>query len=645
MRSERRLGTGSALGGLIGLVTLFGVSGVARAEARSIEDLRDLSIEQLANVEVTSVSKTSEALLDAPASIYVISHDDIVRSGASRMADILRLAPNLEVFQTSANHFVVTARGFSGNNADQSFSNKLLVLIDGRTAYSPLFSGVYWDQQEVPPETIDRIEVISGPGAALWGANAVNGVINIITRPAAETLGVLVDADVGDRQRGIGLQYGGRLGSTLTYRLYGRDSREADTVTSTGASAHDHGSNLQGGGRLDWSPNTVDAVTLQGDVYRGAEAQAGAGDEIVHGANILGRWSHGWRGGGMLQVQAYWDRAGRTTVGGGRFVVDTYDLDVQSTFDLGPVNELVVGAGARRASYDIHGAGGLAFSPASGNLDLVNAFVQDSFHLSDAITLVGGLKLERDPYSGVSALPSLRASWRIDQGLMTWAAVSRAIRAPTPFDTSVVETFRSIDYLNGAPNFQPETLTAYEVGTRLQPSRRLSVSLAGYYNVYDDLRTLEPTAGTFVPLAWANGMAGHTWGFEAWSDYRIAPWWRLTATFTLLRERLRFKPGASGLLGVAQAGDDPPQQASLRSSLALGHAVSLDTDLRWVDALPNPAVPSYAELDARLAWALSDRVQISVSGRNLLHEHHQEFPAPGASAVPRSVYADVRLRF
>ena len=476
MGGQQRQGAGKALGAIVlgGALSMI-AAGKARAGPGSVEALRGLSIEQLADVEVTSVSRTAQALVDAPAAIYVITHEDIVRSGASRLPDILRLAPNLEVFQTGANRFVITARGFGGADADQSYANKLLVMIDGRSVYAPLFSGVYWDMQDVPPDSIERIEVISGPGAAMWGANAVNGVINIITRPAADTGGGVIDADIGDHERGIGLQYGGRIGSTLAYRLYGRDYRYADSVGPAGERVHDHGSAPQAGGRLDWTPGPADRLTVQGDVYRGVEVQPGASDETISGANVLSRWAHTFAGGATLQTQAYWDRTSRASEGGGSFRVDTFDLDVQSTFALGPLNQVVAGAGARRSNYDIRGTSSLFFSPPKGDLDLINGFVQDSFYLSDALTLVGGVKLEGDPYSGLSVLPSLRVSWRADPALMVWGAMSRAVRAPTPFDTDVVEKVGPLVFLTGAPRFRTETLTAYEAGTRLRPSPRLSV--------------------------------------------------------------------------------------------------------------------------------------------------------------------------
>jgi iron complex outermembrane receptor protein len=621
-------------------------AGAGAAAPRTVEDLRDFSIEQLASLPVTSATKSSTPLRDAPASIYVISHDDIVRSGARSLPEALRLAPNLQIAQTSATNYVITARGFSGNNGDQAFSNKLLVLIDGRSVYTPLFSGVYWDTQDVPLDDIDRIEVISGPGSALWGANAVNGVINIITRKAAETQGGLVEAEAGNRNRGVSVRYGGMIGPDLAWRLYVKDERFDDTLTSAGVRTNDGEDKPQGGGRIDWTPTSHDTVTLQGDDYQGVEAQQGAGLLDLDGSDVLARWSHACSSGATFQVQTYWDRTRRFTEGGGGgFSLDTYDIDSQAGFALGAAQQIVVGAGFRQSAYDIVGAPTLLFAPATGNLALADGFVQDSLRVDSRITLIAGVKLENDPYSGFAALPSIRLSFKPDDRVMVWAAASRAIRSPTPFDTDVIEKIGSTVYLVGAPDFRPETLTAYETGARLQPSPRLSVSVSTYYNVYDDLRSVESTPTSFIPLYWGNDLRGHTWGLDAWSDYKVADWWRLKASFSLLREQLGFKSGASGLLGVAQAGDDPRQRASLGSTFDLGPRVSLAADLRYVDALPDPFVPAYVELNSRLAWAVSRRLELSLAGFNLLHAHHQEFPAPRANAVPRSVEAALRYRF
>ena len=628
--------------GLIG--TIGPLCGSARAQ--TVEDLQQMSIGELANINVSSVTKTMENLSEAPAAIYVITREDILRSGATSVPEMLRLAPNVQVSQTSASAYVITARGFSGDTAAQAFSDKLLVLIDGRSVYSPLFEGVYWDMQDALPEDIDRIEVISGPGATLWGANAVNGVINIITRSAAKTQGGLLELAGGNHGRSAAVQYGGRIGDELAYRVYAKDFYAADTQTPAGTKAGDHWSRPQGGFRLDWSPVSGDLLTLQGDTYNGSEAQVGTSDEDISGRNLLARWTHPWRDGSSLQVQAYYDRVERgSAADSGRFFVDTYDLDVQHSFNLGKAQAIVWGAGARISSYEITNSPSLLFEPTRRTLDLENAFVQDSIAITSAAKLVLGVKLEDDPFSGVSLLPSARMSWTLPANALVWGAVSRAIRSPTPFDRDVIEKVGGSVFLTGDQRFKVEKLTAYELGARMQPTPQLSFSVSAYYNVYDDLRSIEITPVTLVPLSWGKGMEGSTHGLEAWADYKLADWWRLSAGLNLLRENLKFKPGASGILGVAQAGDDPKTQASLRSSMNLGGAVTLDADLRYVSALPDPRVPSYVELGGRVGWAVTPRVQLSLSGLNLLHDKHQEWPAASASEPRRTITADMRLRF
>jgi iron complex outermembrane receptor protein len=643
----------------VAIACVLGLAGIAPSTALaetglSAADLDRLPIEDLAKIEVSSVSKLAQPLSDAPAAIYVITHDDIVRSGAMSLPEILRLAPNLQVAQNGASQYVITARGFSGSAADQNFSNKLLVLIDGRSVYTPLYSGVYWDMQNVLPEDIERIEVISGPGATLWGANAVNGVINIITRKSSETQGGLLSVQTGNLGSSVAVRFGGKINDDLTYRLYVDDFADYDTVSASGAKAHDNWSQPQGGFRFDWTPSAGDAVTLQGDAYAGSEAQDGAPNEDIEGRNLLARWNRTWQDGSDLQVQAYYDHTARTTEDdGGHFSVDTYDLDVQHSFTLYGFNQIVWGGGYRYSQYAIVGTPQLQFSPSNGALNLANVFVQDSVSFNKAVKLTAGLKLEDDPYSGLAVLPSVRLSWTVNDEVLLWAAASRAIRSPTPFDRDVAETLGSTLFLVGDPDYQPEALTAYEVGARVQPNSRTSFSVSAYYNVYSALRSTEFNPLTLIPLSWGNMMRGDTYGVEAWGEYRLTEWWRLSAGFNALAERLTFEPGSAGnfsalfglpALGIGQAGDDPKYQASLKSSMNLGHAVTLDGDLRYVDALPDPAVPGYVELDARVGWKISPRVQLSLAGLNLLHDRHQELPAP-ALPVPRGVTAGLQWRF
>ncbi len=624
------------------LAALAGLS-PGLAQAQSVDDLRAMSIDELANVDVSSVMKSPQPLSDAPAAIYVISHDDIVRSGATTVAEILRLAPNLEVYQTSASGYVVTTRGFNGNPASQSFSNKLLVLIDGRSVYSPLFSGVYWDVQDVVPDDIERIEVISGPGATLWGANAVNGVINIITKGTADTQGGLVEVQAGGFERNIAARYGGKIGDRLHYRVYIRAIDQDQTRTTAGLRAQDDWSRIQGGFRLDWTPSKRNTLSLQGDAYGGGRSQPDAPDEDISGRNLLARWTHSASNGNTLQVQGYYDFVERRTEDhGGYFNANTFDLDIQHSLALGSRNKLVWGGGVRATRIHLVGNDALMFQPRRRTLLLGNIFAQDTFAVTPHVDLIGGLKLEDDPYVGVSLLPNLRLSWKPAKAMLLWGAVSRAVRAPTPFDVDVVEKLNGSNFLVGNQDFRTEKLTAFEIGTRLQAASGLSLSVSGFYNLYDDLRSVEFTPVTLLPLQWGNKLKGHSYGLDAWVDYRLASWWKLSAGVQLLREKLHFAPGATAILGVDQNGDDPHRHFTLRSSMTLGHGVTLDANLSAYSKLPDPHLPAYAELGGQLAWAVSPHIELSVSGSNLLHARHLEYP--GGTEIPRRVLAGIKWR-
>jgi iron complex outermembrane receptor protein len=613
--------------------------------AQSVEDVQSLSISELSNLQVSSATKTSEALGDAPAALYVITHDEIVRSGVSDLPDILRLAPNLFVAQTSAHSFVITARGFAGNLADQSFANKLLVLVDGRTVYNPLFSGVDWDAIGVVPEDIDRIEVISGPGATLWGANAVNGVINIITRKSYQTQGGLVDVTAATNGESATVRYGGRISDDLTYRAYVTDFAIGDTLTATGADARDHWSRPQGGFQFDWTPSSADALTLQGDGYGGSEAQPTGPDADLNGFNLNGHWDHTFDNGSELQAQTWFNREARgpDQTGGTPYWYDSFDLDVQHDVQLGSRQTIVWGGGVRDTLYRIYPIQNFFYLPSNGRLLMSDLFGQDTIALNGAVNLILGLKIEDDPYVGVTPLPSARLTWRVDPELLLWASAQKAIRAPTPFDTDAMEKLGGAVFLTGNADFQSEKLTTYEVGLRAQPFERLSLSLSGFYNDYDDVRTVEFRPGPSFPLEWGNLLAGHTYGLEAWGDFQAASWWRLSAGVDLLQKQLGFLPGASQLLGTAQAGDDPPAQASLRSAMNLGPNVTLDVDARHVAALPDPYVAAYTEANVALTWNLTRRLQVALAGFNLVHDHHLEFA--GAAEVPRTAEVELRARF
>src|SRR5271170_2201448 len=613
----------------------------ADESASAVGGLKDLSIEQLMELQVTSVSKTAQPVSDAAAAIYVISHEDIAHSGATSLPEILRLAPNLQVVQISASNYTVTARGFSGNSADQNFSDKLLVLIDGRSVYSPLYSGVYWDAQDVMTEDIDRIEVISGPGSTLWGANAVNGVINIITRASTETQGGLVGVGDGSFERNANAQIGGRFSDDLTYRVYAKGFEREALDQANGQDADDGWSKVQAGFRSDWN-HATDAVTVQGDVYRGNENAPGDADVALSGANLLARWQRTFNDSSSFQVQSYYDQTQRFNIGGGNIVLNTYDIELQDSLDVGRSNEVVWGGGYRTSRYDITGTPTFYFTPENGTLDLSNVFAQDSIALASRLELIIGLKLEDDPYTGTSPLPEARLSWKVGDTSLLWAAASRAIRSATPFDRSVQEFLGGQLFLTGSAEFKPEKVTAYELGYRGQIGSIFSVSASGFYNVYNDLRSLE-YGPELLPLQWGNKLEGDTYGVELWGNYQVLDWWRLAFGFNELREKLHFQAGSSDLLGVAQAGDDPNHQASLRSTMNFGD-FTFEADLRNIGSLPNPEVPAYTEMNARLDWHISKHWAVAVSGSNLLHPYHEEFTTPPSERISRAVFADVRLK-
>jgi iron complex outermembrane receptor protein len=624
----------------------------ARAEAGPDEnklDLGTMSIEELAQIEVTSVSKRSEPLGDAPAAIYVITHADIIRSGATSVPEMLRLAPNLQVAQITSSRYAITARGFNSGAAD-----KLLVLVDGRSIYTPFTSGVNWDLQEVSPEDIERIEVVSGPGGTLWGANAVNGVINIITRKSGDTQGFAAEFGGGNTEIRGRLQYGGKISDALSYRAYVGGFKHWDrNITRTGANARDAWHKVQGGFRADWAPGD-DLITLQGDIYEGSEQQLTAADQAISGHNVLARWTHKMGGGSSLQVQAYYDHIQYSVPNRFANYLDTYDIQAQHDFTMGE-HEIVWGGGYRVLRDDfptiLSATQAVQFIPESRTFKLWNLFLQDSFSATDRLKLIAGLKIENEPYTGVEVMPNARLSWTITDSSLFWLAVSRAVRVPSRLDRDVIQRSGAIVSITRG-DMQPVKVTAYELGYRAQPLADLSFSISAFYNVYPNLRSAELVNGR-PPVAFANGMAGETYGVEFWASYSVADWWRLAAGANWLHKDLRFKPGSSRAGGVQIAGNDPDYQLSLRSAMNLGRGVTLDLGLRRIGALPAPPSPAYTELDARVAWAASDKLEVSVTGSNLLHPYHAEFGTtrntlqvgPVGVRIRRSVFVATRWKF
>lgn len=602
-------------------------------------ELSRMSLEQLSNVEVTSVSRSAQSLSTAAASIYVITREEIRRSGVLSVPEALRLAPNLHVTQLTATDYSIGARGFAGAPDAQNFSNKTLILIDGRVVYSPLFSGVVYDMQDVLMDDIERIEVISGPGATLWGANATHGVINIITRQATDTTGLLARIDAGEEEQAVALRYGADAGAGA-WRWYAKWFDRGETELDAGIGAGDDWTKWQTGFRVDQGLGK-NAFTLQGDYQHARQNFLDADTAQIDGANLLGRWTHDGKR-VNTRVQLYFDRVDRGRPASGvAYEIDTFDLDLQQSADIAGRHQLMWGLSHRRNRYETEN-NNLAFIPNRRTLELTSVFLQDAITLNEEWKLTAGVKLEDNFYSGWTALPDLRLSWAPNDAWSLWLAGSRAIRAPTPFDTDVEEWVGPLLFLVGNPDFEPEKVDAFEIGVRARPESAVSFSASVFYDEYDDLRTIEYTPVTGLPLVWGNEMQGSAYGIEAWGHLQINSWWRLSPGYRSVHKRLRFKQGASELVGLQQAGNDPDSMYSLKSSMDFKR-VTFDAMLRHISDMPNPALDNYTELSARLAWRIDDRLEIAIKGFNLLNETHREYAAPQGREIPRSVFAEIRF--
>ncbi|MGH8737478.1 MAG: TonB-dependent receptor plug domain-containing protein [Burkholderiales bacterium] len=594
--------------------------------------LLGLSLEALGDIEVTSVSRHAQPLLDAPAAIYVISNEDIRRSGATSLADALRLAPNLQVAQVTSSTYAISARGF--NNA---IGNKLLVLIDGRTVYSPLFSGTFWDVQDVMLEDLDRIEVISGPGATLWGANAVNGVINVITKRASDTQGLLASIGGGDTDNVYSLRYGGRLGDVGAFRAYAKFSDHQQTVLANGNDAMDGWNRNQGGFRADWSAPGGD-WTLQGETYSNDYDPNIIGRPNASGANLLARWSRKDSDGSSSQVQAYYDYAQRDDYVTFRDRMSLLDIAFQNGTPLTPHQRLEWGGGYREARDRTEPSLLIAFIPADRDLHWENLYAQDEIALAKALTLTAGAKLETNVYTGTEFLPTLRLAWKLDPRRLLWGALSRAVRAPARIDREFFFPGAPPYYILGGPDFQSEVFDVAEVGYRAQPSTRLSYSVSVYRNLDLKLRSGEPP-----PAVVQNMIEGSTTGLEAWGSFQVTPTWTLSAGATTLHQDLHMLPGSTDPVGPSALGNDPDFQWMLRSSLNLPRRQEFDVSVRRVAALPDPVVPAYTAVDARWGWHVSKAVEVSLTLSNALDPEHIEFGAgPTASEIARSAFFNVR---
>ncbi|HZV35454.1 MAG TPA: TonB-dependent receptor [Verrucomicrobiae bacterium] len=682
---KNSLGSGNLLLGLrvLMLGAVFSAVPLLAADEQQtnvMKQLTEMPIEDLLNQDVTSVAKIPEQLSKSPAAISVLTQEDIQRSGARSIPEALRLVPGMDVAQVDSQQWAVSARGFN-----DVFANKLLVLQDGRSLYTPLFSGVFWDVQNPLLEDIDRIEVIRGPGASLWGANAVNGVISVITKSAADTQGFMALAGGGNYEQDFfAARYGGKISDDLYYRVDGQYFDRGNSIlSSSGDDAHDAWRMGQGSFRMDWDTrkNGGDLVTLQGDFYEGRMDQVydafsfpppsmmpTPDVERVGGGNILGRWSHEFQDENDMTLQMYYDRTDRNTVIFNEDL-DVFDIDVQHHFvvDAGLRNEVVWGLGYRLSLDHLGNTQTVAFSDTDPQTELFSAFVQDEITLfPDRLRLTIGTKLEHNTYTGFEAQPDGRLLWTPAEHQTVWAAVSRAVRTPSeaeefirlnevvaPGTLGPAQPVPVPVTIYGSQNMRSEDLIANQLGYRVAPLNTLSLDVAVFYNIYDHIRSetlgpspTQPATTPFVPLTLQNGLHGENYGIELAPTWEALPGWRLQAAYSLLKTHMY---GHDLATINADIGQSPQQQVSLRSSLDLPHDISFDCTLRYVDRLPALGISSYVALDVRLAWRPCKNWELALVGQNLGAAHHAEF-APTfigtqRTEIPAGGYAKVTCHF
>ncbi len=649
---------------IVGLI-LLGGSACLLAQPKPEPDLAEFDLEQLMRVRVTSVSKYPESRFNAAAAIYVVPNEELRRNGFATIADALRTVPGMDVGQVNSHTWAVSARGFNGE-----YANKLLVLNDGRSVYSPLSSGVYWDAQDMMLEDVDRIEVIRGPGATVWGANAVNGVINVISKSAKETQGVLVSASGGSEERGAGeIRYGGKLADNAWYRVYAKHADRDDTALANGGDGADDWWMSRTGFRIDWEATAQDLLTLQGDYYQGHEhlsivqptatapfANVERLQSDLSGANVVGRWTRTLSENSEIKLQSYYDHTEReSNLPSERR--DTFDIEGQHSFTWRNWNRVVWGLGYRITTDKIRGDFAQSFSPSERTLNLFNSFLQDEILLvEDRLHLTIGCKLEHNDFTGFEYQPSAKLVWMPTEKQTLWGAISRAVRTPSRAEDDVrvnVATqppSASVITILGDRSGLSENLLAYELGYRLLPHPRVSLDAAAFYNTYDHLRSLAFNPPVFTTLHSANQLKGETYGVEVSGEWQPLACWRLRTAYTFFKAELhRVGGGLDQQTEKFFEGAAPRHQFSLRSQLDLTRQIEFDCGLRFVDALHNPETPGYVTADVRLGWRPNDHWEFSISGLNLLDNQHPEF-APQILNTPvreveRSVYGKITWRF
>jgi iron complex outermembrane receptor protein len=655
---------------LLGLLLIVMMSSYAIAEERReiINQLKRLSLDALVNVktfnpEGSLSGRKAQKLTKTAGALFVVTQENIRRAGITRISEALRMVPGIQVARLDAHQWAISARGFN-----QQYAGKLLVMIDKRTVYSPLRSEVNWDMQDLLIEDIERIEVIRGPGASLWGANAMNGIINIVTKSSKETQNNLITTHLGngEEQAIIGIRHSGKL-EKGHYRIYGKFYQHDSFI---GIDGHDQQNDWQvnrGGFRTDWKTNNSDALTIQGDVYNGfinrkvlvftdkTQSEKEAKIDMT-GINLLARWHHDFPT-GDITIQSYYDFAERK-----EFYYDElrgiYDLDFQHRWELNKRHELIWGLGFRYTYDDIDGTEVITYKPSKRQDSLYSAFVQSEFKLPEQVRLTVGAKLEHNDYTGFEIQPTTRLLWNIKDRHNLWAAVSRAVRTPSRDEEDIRVHIESpnIEVLTqGNTELKSEELIAYELGYRFNLTNQFLLDINLFYNDYDKLRTNElinfnpfPPPPTFLYKR-SNEMEGEAYGLESAIHWQASKTWKLVGTYSYLDAHLHIKSTSNDYNAEALENNNPHHQASLRSLLSLPHQVEFDTALYYVDNVSNQNAPHYTRFDIRIGWQPTQPLNLGLGVRNLLDKRHLEFGSEinqtTFNEVSRAFYLQLKYRF
>lgn len=656
----------TALPGTALALALLGIAAPVAAQTTA-DALKRLSLEEMLNLEVATVSRSPQRMADIPAAVHVITRDDIRRAGVATLPEALRLAPGVQVARIDGGRYSIGIRGFADRLA-----RSMLVMIDGRAVYSSLFAGTYWEVQDMLLEDVDRIEVIRGPGGTLWGANAVNGIINIVTHHTRDTQGTVVRGAIGGELRGLAAaRFGGSTGDAFSYRVYGKTTGHDAQLHADGAD-YDEFRSLQMGARTDWTSGSH-AVTVQGDAYRSRLGQrvteftdtfpfsrTSARQSPLAGGNLLARWTRTTGRGGSVQLQAYYDRTSRDErpVSETR---DTVDVDFQQTRTVAR-HALVWGLGYRRSSDRIRTAAPAAFTPQRRSDNLFSTFLQDDITLiANRLRAVAGVKLEHNGYTGAEVQPSARLIWHVSPRDTLVGSVTRAVRTPSRVETD----YTTMSVANPAvpsfvrllpnPDFRAEELIAYELGYRTQASPNAYLTFSGFFNQLDHMLSTEflpsvvettPAPSRLIlPVTFRNGIEGQSHGFEVTGDVRPVPWWRWTGHYSHARVQVSKKAGSADASQERRYENLVPRhQAYLHSAVDLPGGVEFDWTLRYVSRLPFGPVPAYATSDVRIAWLATPDLELSVVGENLHQSAHLEWTGTPGIRVQRTAFVNLVWR-